>query len=166
MLFSSFNLVLTVEVRMRPTLNTYQAVWRFLDRRILFVVVVLYFIILATNVCLISRLISRMMTCVCASLYTIRFRNKPVHTHTRLVTLHTLVARIMKYNTTTTNNILRSKNRHSGLFLRKPANVATTRLKIFTLLVPTVAGVVLDTLGSRIVPLFHHITTGGFLFCS
>jgi hypothetical protein len=53
-----------------------------------------------------------------------------------------------------------------GLFLRKPANVATTRLKIFTLLLLTVAGVVLDALGNRIVPLFHHNNTGGFLFCS
>jgi hypothetical protein len=32
MLFSSFNLILTVEVRMRPTLNTYQATF-FLENR-------------------------------------------------------------------------------------------------------------------------------------
>jgi hypothetical protein len=64
--------------------NIYKYLWRFLDRRILYVVVVLYmyFIILATNVCPISR----MMTCVCMPLYTIRFRNTSVHTHTRLVT--------------------------------------------------------------------------------
>jgi hypothetical protein len=50
------------------------------------VVVVLYFIILAANVCPISR----MMTYVCVSVYTIRFRNTSVHTHTRLVTILTI----------------------------------------------------------------------------
>ncbi len=59
-----------------------------------------------------------------------------------------------------------TKHLPSDLFLRKPANVATNQLKIFTFLVPTVAGVVLDTLGNRKVPLFHHINTGEFLFCS
>ncbi len=47
-------------------------------------------------------------------------------------------------------------------FLRKPANVATTPLRIFTLLLPTVPGVVLDALRNQKVPLFHHINTADF----
>ncbi len=47
-------------------------------------------------------------------------------------------------------------------FLRKPASVATTPLRIFTLLLPTVPGVVLDALGNQKVLLFHHINTADF----
>jgi hypothetical protein len=50
------------------------------------------------------------------------------------------------------------------LFLRKSASVATSRLRIFTLLLPTVAGIALDVLGNRKVKLFRHTNTGGFLF--
>jgi hypothetical protein len=49
------------------------------------------------------------------------------------------------------------------LFLRKSASVATSRLRIFTLLLPIVAGVALDVLGNRKVQLFRHTNTGGFL---
>jgi hypothetical protein len=51
------------------------------------------------------------------------------------------------------------------LFLRKSASVATWRLRIFTLLLPIVAGVALDVLGNRKVQLFRHTNTGGFLLC-
>ncbi len=42
------------------------------------------------------------------------------------------------------------------LFLRKSASVATCRLRIFTLLLPIVAGVALDVLGNRKVQLFRY----------
>ncbi len=51
------------------------------------------------------------------------------------------------------------------LFLRKSASVATSRLRIFTLLLPFVVGVALDVLGNRKVQLFRHTNTGGFLLC-
>jgi hypothetical protein len=42
---------------------------------------------------------------------------------------------------------------------------ACSRLRIFTLLLPIVAGVALDVLGNRKVQLFRHTNTGGFLLC-
>ncbi len=52
------------------------------------------------------------------------------------------------------------------LFLRKLASVATSRLRIFTLLLTIVAGVTQDVLGNRKVQLFRHTNTGGFLLSS
>ncbi len=51
------------------------------------------------------------------------------------------------------------------LFLRKSASVATSRLRIFTLLLPIVADLALDVLGNRKVQLFCHTSTGRFLLC-
>ncbi len=51
------------------------------------------------------------------------------------------------------------------LFLRKSASVATSRLRIFTLLLPIVAGVALDVLGNWNVQLFCHTNNGRFILC-
>ncbi len=51
------------------------------------------------------------------------------------------------------------------LFLRKSPSVATRQLRIIILLLPIVAGVALDVLGSQNVQLFCHTNTGGFLLC-
>ncbi len=48
------------------------------------------------------------------------------------------------------------------LFLRKSASVATSQLRMITLLLPIVAGVALDVLGDQKVQLFRHANTGGF----
>ncbi len=56
-------------------------------------------------------------------------------------------------------------NTYRLLFLRKSVSVATSRLRICTLLLPIVAGVALDVLGNRKVQLFRHTNTGGFLLC-
>ncbi len=56
-----------------------------------------------------------------------------------------------------------TQNNTNLLFLRMSASVATSRLRIFTLLLPIVAGVALDVLVNRKVQLFHHTNTGGFL---
>jgi hypothetical protein len=45
----------------------------------------------------------------------------------------------------------------------KSASVATSRLRLFTLLLPIVAGVALDVLENRKVQLFRHTNTGRFL---
>jgi hypothetical protein len=56
-------------------------------------------------------------------------------------------------------------NTYQFTFLRKLASVATSRLRIFTYLLPSVAGVALDVLGNREVQLFHHIKGRRFLLC-
>jgi hypothetical protein len=50
-------------------------------------------------------------------------------------------------------------------FLRKSISVATSRLIIFTHLLPVVAGVALDVLGVQEVQIFSHTDTGRFLLC-
>jgi hypothetical protein len=47
----------------------------------------------------------------------------------------------------------------------KLVNVATCRFRIFTHLLPIVAGLALDVLGDQEVQLFRHTNAGGFLFC-
>ncbi len=61
--------------------------------------------------------------------------------------------------------LMRTTTLTNLLFLRKSASVATSRLRIFTLFLPIVAVVALDVLGNRIVQLFRHTNTGGFLLC-
>ena len=50
----------------------------------------------------------------------------------------------------------------SLLFLRKSVSVATSRLRIFTLLLPIVAGVALDVLGNQKVQLYVLPTLADF----
>jgi hypothetical protein len=56
-----------------------------------------------------------------------------------------------------------SKHLQIYLFSRKLVNVAISRLRIFTNLLPIVVGVALDVVGNRNVQIFCHTNTGGFL---